>query len=68
MIHELFPEGLKGEKIAEQKKKVIECATKIIAISDNTKTDIIKFYDVDPKKIEVIPLATSLQMLVSVVS
>jgi glycosyltransferase involved in cell wall biosynthesis len=65
MIHELFPEGFKGENIAEQKKKVIECATKIIAISDNTKTDIIKFYDIDPKKIEVIPLATSLQMPVS---
>jgi glycosyltransferase involved in cell wall biosynthesis len=65
LIHELFPEGFKRDNIAEQKKQVIECATKIIAISENTKTDIIKFYDIDPKKIEVISLATSLQMPVS---
>ena len=47
---------------AIHKKNVIECATKIIAISDNTKTDIIRFYDIDPQKIEVIPLATSLRI------
>jgi len=63
MIHELFADMLKGDDTtAIQKKKVIECAVKIIAISENTKTDIIHFYDIDPKKIEVIPLATSLQM------
>jgi glycosyltransferase involved in cell wall biosynthesis len=61
MIHELFPDMVKGDNTATQKKKVIECATKIIAISENTKTDIIKFYDIDPKNIVVIPLATSLQ-------
>ena len=60
MIHELFPEMFKGDNTASQKKKVIECATKIIAISENTKIDIIKLYDIDPEKIEVIPLATSL--------
>ena len=52
----------RGDTTAIQKKQVIECAAKIIAISDNTKTDIIRFYDIDPKKIEVIPLATSLQI------
>lgn len=62
MIHELFPDMFKGDTTAIQKKKVIECATKIIAISDNTQTDIIKIYDIDPKNIEVIPLATSLQL------
>jgi len=61
MIHELFPDMFKGDKTAIQKKRVIDSATKIIAISDNTKTDIIKFYDIDSKKIEIIPLATSLQ-------
>jgi glycosyltransferase involved in cell wall biosynthesis len=60
MIIELFPDMFKGDITAIQKKKVIECATKIIAISENTKTDIIHFYDIDPQKIEVIPLATSL--------
>jgi glycosyltransferase involved in cell wall biosynthesis len=62
MIHERFPDMFKGDTTAIQKKKVIESATKIIAISDNTKTDIIHFYNVDPLKIEVIPLATSLQI------
>jgi len=63
MIHELFPEMFKGDTTAIQKKKVIENATKIIAISENTKKDIIRFYDSDPKKIEVVPLATSLQKI-----
>lgn len=63
MIHELFPDMFNGDITALHKKKVIECATKIIAISENTKTDIIRFYDIDPKKIEVIHLATSLQLL-----
>jgi glycosyltransferase involved in cell wall biosynthesis len=65
MIHELFPDMLKGDNTATQKKKVIECATKIIAISDNTRMDIINIYDIDPEKIEVIPLATSLQIPIS---
>jgi glycosyltransferase involved in cell wall biosynthesis len=62
MIHELFPDMFKGHRISIQKKNVIDCATKIIAISENTRTDIIRFYDIDPSKIEVIPLATSLHM------
>ena len=56
MIQESFPDMFKGDNIAIQKKKVIECATRIIAISENTKTDILKIYDIDPNKIEVIPL------------
>jgi glycosyltransferase involved in cell wall biosynthesis len=60
MIHVLFPDMFKSNRISLQKKIVIDCATKIIAISENTRTDIIKFYDIDPNKIEVIPLATSL--------
>lgn len=62
MIHELFPGMFKGNRISIQKKKVINCASKIIAISENTRTDIIKFYDIDPDKIEVIPLATSIHL------
>jgi len=61
MIHELFPDMFKRDNTAIRKKDVIESATKIIAISENTKTDIINFYDIDPKKIKVVPLATSLQ-------
>jgi glycosyltransferase involved in cell wall biosynthesis len=62
MIHELYPDMFKGDTTAIQKRQVIEGAAKIIAISGNTKTDIIRFYDIDPQKIEVIPLATSLQI------
>ena len=62
MIQESFPDMFKGDNIAIQKKKVIECATRIIAVSQNTKTDILKFYDIDPNKIEVIHHATSLNM------
>jgi glycosyltransferase involved in cell wall biosynthesis len=60
MIHEIFSDMLKWDHAVADKKRVIECATKIVAISNNTKADIIKFYDCDPKKIEVIPLAASL--------
>src|SRR5208283_4989496 len=62
MIHELFPDMFNGDITAIQKKEVIEGATKLIAISNNTKADIIKYYGIDPKKIEVISLATSLQI------
>jgi len=62
MIHELCPDMFRGDTTAIQKKQVIEGAAKIMAISGNTKTDIIRFYDIDPQKIEVIPLATSLQL------
>ena len=68
MIYELFPDMFDGDNTASQKKKVIESATKIIAISENTKIDIIKLYDIDPEKIEVIPLATSLQIPISDIS
>jgi glycosyltransferase involved in cell wall biosynthesis len=60
MIHELFPDMFKGDSTAIQKKKVIECATKIIAVSNNTKTDIVNFFDIDPQKIDVIYHGNSL--------
>jgi len=68
MIHELYPKMFKGDNTASQKKKVIKSATKIIAVSQNTKTDIIKFYNIDPKKIEVIYHATSFDKLIPDVS
>jgi glycosyltransferase involved in cell wall biosynthesis len=62
MIHELFPNMTEADQTPVQKKNLIEHATKIIAISENTKTDIINFYTIDPAIIEVIPLATSLHI------
>jgi len=59
MIHELYPQYFSNEPETIQNKKVlIENATKIIAISENTRKDLIRIYpQIDPGKIEVIYLA-----------
>lgn len=64
MIHEKLSdkyEGLKVDKnIFYQKKEMIENASKIIAISESTKNDIIDIFDVNPSNIEVVYLGNSL--------
>ncbi|MGV8130100.1 MAG: glycosyltransferase family 4 protein [Methanolinea sp.] len=61
MIHELFSETLpSSDNTKEMKKRVIEQASGIIAISKNTKNDIVRFYDIDPTRITVIPLSNSI--------
>ena len=61
MIHELLPQYSEGqEHIIRNKKLLIEKADAIIAVSENTKADILKLYPhISPKKIKVIHLATS---------
>lgn len=55
MIPELFPRFFKNIKTRIKiRKKCIERADKIIAISNSTKKDLIKLYNVDKKKITVI--------------
>ena len=56
MIHELFPHYFGAEdKNSERKSLLIQRATKIIAVSNNTKKDILKFFpNIDPDKITVI--------------
>jgi len=63
MIHEIYPKmfSLKN-KISERKKLLAQKATKIIAISENTKKDIIKFFGINENKIEVIYLANSINI------
>jgi glycosyltransferase involved in cell wall biosynthesis len=57
MIHELMPEFFDSNNIdAENKKKLIDRADKIIAISESTKKDIIDVYNIDSNKIKVIHL------------
>jgi glycosyltransferase involved in cell wall biosynthesis len=57
MIHELFPKYFKpSDQTKVWKKQLIEDAKAIIAISENTKQDIIKFTDVDPNRVQVIHL------------
>ena len=60
MIHELFPELLNDYKLIEEKKTMLYAADGIIAISENTKRDILKYYpDINPQKIKVIYLASN---------
>ena len=62
MIHEIFPEYFPlDDQVIAWKQQLLSRASRIIAISANTKKDILKFYDVDEKKIEVVYLGNSLQ-------
>lgn len=62
MIHELFPQYFGGDLfIAPNKKLLMEKATKIIAISNSTKNDILQIYPhINPDKIEVVYIAHAL--------
>lgn len=62
MIYELFPEYFRDDPFPAFKKELIKIATKIIAISDNTKRDLIKIYNVSDDKIEVIYHGCSLSI------
>lgn len=67
MTHELFPEIVHWfDKSAEQKRLLVNKAIKIIAISDNTKKDLIKLLQVPAEKIEVIRLASEINLSLSV--
>ena len=60
MIQETFPEYYANDGIIEKKKKCIYGADHIIAISENTKKDIIKSYpDINPDKITVVYLGAT---------
>ena len=62
MIHELFPMYFLEDKFTSSNKKIlIEKANKIIAISESTKKDILKFYpSINPSIIEVVYLSQSI--------
>lgn len=63
MIHEKYPEYFGINEVSEQKRNLCEAASKIIAISQTTKNDIIEIFQIDPGKIEVIYLATDYDSL-----
>lgn len=55
MIHEIYPEFYPMDTITSKvKRKLAILANHIIAVSENTKKDIISFYDINPDKISVI--------------
>ena len=60
MIHELFPQDFLGDKTAEKKAKILRDADGIIAISESTKKDLMRLFDIPQEKIRVIYLANSL--------
>jgi len=63
MIHEIYPEIFSPkDKVSERKKLLAQKAAKIIAISENTKRDIVKILKIDEDKIEVIHLGSSLKI------
>jgi len=63
MIHEIYPYYFKSDKnkTINNKKELALRADKIIAISENTKKDIINFYGIPEEKIKVIYSANSLK-------
>lgn len=63
MIHERFPEQFQGPDlhIPQLKAKAVAQADHVIAISNNTRDDLIRYLDVSPEKITVIPLAASFE-------
>jgi len=61
MTHELFPELFAPhDPTALRKKCYVQKATRIIAISENTKKDIVELYHIDPSLIDVIYHGNSL--------
>lgn len=61
MIHERFPEHFKPDDPTREHKAVLAReAAGIIAVSASTKADILRYLEVDPDKIEVVHLASSL--------
>lgn len=63
MTHEVFPETVsRKDKTIGWKRKLVYRADKIIAISENTKRDIIKFYGIEEEKIEIVSWSTSIKL------
>ena len=66
MIHELFTKNTKGFvcKTLKHKKKTICSADRIIAISENTKNDLVNIYKIPKEKIDVVYLGNPLEDVV----
>ncbi len=63
MTHEIFPEGVSSlDRTIPWKRKLLKKASRIIAISESTKKDIVEMYNVEESKIDVVYLATSLKL------
>lgn len=55
MIHELYPEQFPlSDNTSRAKKKTLDRVDHIISISENTKRDLIRFFDIEESKISVV--------------
>jgi len=62
LTHEIYSNDLGDSKVLiKQKEQLIKKSAKIIAISNNTKQDLLKYYDVNEEKISVVYLANPLK-------
>jgi len=60
MIPERFPDLFSRSPLSTRKRACVERCSRIIAISESTKRDLIQFYNVDPLLVDVTPLGNSL--------
>ncbi len=61
MTHELYPDLFAAtDRTVAWKRAVLGRAERIIAISENTKADLLRLYRVDEKRVDVVHLASSL--------
>ena len=61
LIHEIFHNDYKKNKYFRPKKDILEKVDNIICISNSTKNDLIKYYEIDEKKIKVIYLGNDIK-------
>jgi glycosyltransferase involved in cell wall biosynthesis len=60
MIPERFPDLYSRSPLSRRKRVCVERCSRIIAISESTKRDLVELYDVNPLLVDVTPLANSL--------
>ncbi|MDO9182603.1 MAG: glycosyltransferase family 1 protein [Bacteriovorax sp.] len=66
LINEKFPQYFQGnQEFINRKKKLMENSTRIITISENTKKDIVEYFNINESKIDVTYLAESLSLITS---
>jgi glycosyltransferase involved in cell wall biosynthesis len=62
LIHERFEEVRAADRKTSERKRILALrARRVIAISENTKNDIVRYFGIDPDKIDVIPIGVSAQ-------
>ncbi|MEI9912660.1 MAG: hypothetical protein WDO71_25295 [Bacteroidota bacterium] len=68
LTHEkFFARNAAVEKTLQQKKALIQQASHIISISDNTKNDVVSYYNIVPEKVTTVYLASSLMTRLTIV-